>query len=153
MVVTDVAAGSAIAGWSRALGKLHRRIGHRFARSETRKRVKRDLVGLLGRVDRKNGWQLAEAIGERDPQGVQLRGTFSIGSPGSTQLADLIPKRGLGGFEADQGKSEMKERPPQTSVRRSSRNGKLRPQPSYAVMCPSIHRCRPYKPTESHSSS
>jgi hypothetical protein len=29
------------------------------------------LVGLLGRVERKNGWQLAEAIGERDPQGVQ----------------------------------------------------------------------------------
>ena len=27
--------------------------------------------GLLGRVERKNGWQIAEAIGERDPQGVQ----------------------------------------------------------------------------------
>jgi SRSO17 transposase len=26
---------------------------------------------LLGRAERKNGWQLAEAIGERDPQGVQ----------------------------------------------------------------------------------
>jgi hypothetical protein len=26
---------------------------------------------LLGRVERKNGWQMAEAIGERDPQGVQ----------------------------------------------------------------------------------
>src|SRR5215213_6457953 len=62
---------SAIGGWSRALGELHRRIGHRFARSEARERVKRYLVGLLGRVERKNGWQLAEAIGERDPQGVQ----------------------------------------------------------------------------------
>ncbi len=30
---------------------------------------KRYLLGLLGRVERKNGWQLAEAIGERDPQG------------------------------------------------------------------------------------
>jgi SRSO17 transposase len=61
----------AIGGWSRALGALHERVGHRFARSEARERVKRYLVGLLGRVERKNGWQIAEAIGERDPQGVQ----------------------------------------------------------------------------------
>ena len=71
MLATDGAAGPAIAGWSRALGKLHRRIGHRFARSEARERVKRYLVGLLGMAERKNGWQMAEAIGERDPQGVQ----------------------------------------------------------------------------------
>jgi SRSO17 transposase len=61
----------AVGGWSKALGELHRRIGHRFARSEARERVKRYLLGLLGRVERKNGWQIAEAIGERDPQGVQ----------------------------------------------------------------------------------
>jgi SRSO17 transposase len=71
MVATNGTAGPAIAGWSRALGKLHRRIGHRFARSEARERVKRYLLGLLGRVERKNGWQMAEAIGEHDPQGVQ----------------------------------------------------------------------------------
>src|SRR5918995_2895863 len=71
MLATDGPAGPAIAGWSRALGKLHRRIGHRFARSEARERVKRYLVGLLGMAERKNGWQMAEAIGERDPQGVQ----------------------------------------------------------------------------------
>jgi SRSO17 transposase len=53
------------------LGELHRRIGHRFARSEARERVKRYLFGLLGRVERKNGWQMAEAMGEHDPQGVQ----------------------------------------------------------------------------------
>jgi SRSO17 transposase len=61
----------AIGGWSKTLGELHRRIGHRFARSEARERVKRYLLGLLGHVERKNGWQMAEAIGERDPQGVQ----------------------------------------------------------------------------------
>jgi SRSO17 transposase len=61
----------AIGGWSKALGELHRRIGHRFARSEVRERVRRYLLGLLGCVERKNGWQIAEAIGERDPQGVQ----------------------------------------------------------------------------------
>ncbi len=61
----------AVVGWSESLGDLHRRIAHRFARSEARERVRRYLAGLLGRVERKNGWQMAEAIGERDPQGVQ----------------------------------------------------------------------------------
>jgi SRSO17 transposase len=34
-------------------------------------RAGRYLVGLLERVERKNGWQLAEAIGETGPRGVQ----------------------------------------------------------------------------------
>ncbi len=61
----------AIGGWSEALEELQRRIDARFARSEARERVKRYLLGLLGRVERKNGWQIAEAIGDKDPQGVQ----------------------------------------------------------------------------------
>ncbi len=61
----------AVSQWSEALEKLHGRIARRFARSEVRERVHHYLVGLLGRVERKNGWQLAEAIGETDPQGVQ----------------------------------------------------------------------------------
>jgi hypothetical protein len=36
-----------------------------------RELVRSYLIGLLGWVGRKNGWQLAEAIGETDPQGVQ----------------------------------------------------------------------------------
>jgi DDE superfamily endonuclease len=50
---------------------LQGRIAHRFARSEARERAGRYLVGLLERVERKNGWQLAEAIGEVGPHGVQ----------------------------------------------------------------------------------
>ncbi len=61
----------AVAGWSSALEQLHGRIARRFARSEARERVGRYLSGLLERVERKNGWQLAEVIGEADPQGVQ----------------------------------------------------------------------------------
>jgi SRSO17 transposase len=72
MIAQDGIAGpAAVAGWSETLGELHERVGHRFVRSEARERVKRYLLGLLGKVERKNGWQLAEAIGERDPQGVQ----------------------------------------------------------------------------------
>src|SRR5215207_5007391 len=62
---------SAVGRWSEALEELHGRIAHRFARLEARERVQRYLRGLLGRIERKNGWQLAEAIGEADPQGVQ----------------------------------------------------------------------------------
>jgi SRSO17 transposase len=50
---------------------LHAQIAHRFARSEARERAGRYLAGLLERVERTNGWQLAEAIGEAGPQGVQ----------------------------------------------------------------------------------
>lgn len=57
--------------WPDALADLHARIAHRFARSEARERARRYLAGLLGRVERKNGWQLAEALGEAGPQGVQ----------------------------------------------------------------------------------
>src|SRR5215217_2223104 len=62
---------TAVGRWSEALEELHGRIARRFARSEARERVRRYLLGLLGRVERKNGWQLAEAIGETDPQGAQ----------------------------------------------------------------------------------
>jgi hypothetical protein len=61
----------AIAGWREELDALHDRVGHRFRRSEARERAKRYLAGLLDRVERKNGWQLAEPRGESGPQGVQ----------------------------------------------------------------------------------
>ena len=50
---------------------LHARIARRFARAEVRERARRYLAGLLERVERKNGWQLAEQLGETGPQGVQ----------------------------------------------------------------------------------
>jgi SRSO17 transposase len=50
---------------------LHAGIARRFRRSEARERAKRYLTGLLDRVERKNGWQLAEHLGESGPQGVQ----------------------------------------------------------------------------------
>jgi hypothetical protein len=45
-----------IGGWSETLEDLQQRISGCFARSEARERVKRYLVGLLGLVERKNGW-------------------------------------------------------------------------------------------------
>ena len=60
-----------IAGWCGGLDALHGRIAGRFRRSEARERAKRYLAGLLARVERKNGWQLAEHLGEPGPQGIQ----------------------------------------------------------------------------------
>ena len=62
---------AAIARCTDAWAELHARIGCRFARAEARERAGRYLAGLLERVERKNGWQLAEAIGETGPRGVQ----------------------------------------------------------------------------------
>jgi SRSO17 transposase len=60
-----------IARCAEAWTDLQARIAHRFARCEARERAGRYLTGLLERVERKNGWQLAEAIGETGPRGVQ----------------------------------------------------------------------------------
>jgi SRSO17 transposase len=60
-----------IAGWRAGLERLHGRIAGRFKRAEVRDRARRYLAALLERVDRKNGWQLAEQLGEAGPQGVQ----------------------------------------------------------------------------------
>src|SRR3954463_10982502 len=57
--------------WGQQLDEVARRIGARFPRSETRDRVREYLVGLLGPVQRKNAWQVAEQIGDDDPYGVQ----------------------------------------------------------------------------------
>jgi len=57
--------------WHDDLTALHERIAPRFARPEVRSRVGRYLAGLLGPVERRNGWHLAELLGERTPDGVQ----------------------------------------------------------------------------------
>jgi SRSO17 transposase len=54
-----------------ALAKMHERIAPRFRRAEVRSRARRFLEGLLAPVERKNGWQLAEELGEHGPRGVQ----------------------------------------------------------------------------------
>jgi SRSO17 transposase len=48
-----------------------RRIGPRFARAEARQRAQAYLRGLLSPVERKNGWQLAEAVGDHTPYALQ----------------------------------------------------------------------------------
>src|SRR5215472_2481444 len=47
------------------------RIGPRFARVEARQRAQVYRRGLLSPVERKNGWQLAEAAGDATPYAIQ----------------------------------------------------------------------------------
>jgi SRSO17 transposase len=61
----------AIERWPDALSELHTRVAGRFLRPEVRERARRYPAGLLGRVERKNGWQMAEAMAEIGPQGTQ----------------------------------------------------------------------------------
>ena len=59
-VVADEVA--ALDHWAEALGEVQERVAHRVRRVEVRERARRYLAGLLARVERKNGWQLAEAL-------------------------------------------------------------------------------------------
>src|SRR3954451_10675318 len=60
-----------IATWQDDLEALHARIAPHFRRPEVRARAGKFLAGLLDPLERRNGWQLAEALGERSPDGVQ----------------------------------------------------------------------------------
>lgn len=60
-----------IAAWANELEVLHARIAPRFARADPRHRALAYLKGFLSSAERKNGWQLAEEVGERTPDGMQ----------------------------------------------------------------------------------
>lgn len=62
---------AAVEGWADEVGAVAERIGRRFARSEPRRRAVGYIRGLLSDAERKNGWQLAEHLGEATPDGVQ----------------------------------------------------------------------------------
>jgi SRSO17 transposase len=57
--------------WAQGLEELAHRIAPRFGRAEPRRRALAYLRGLLAPLERKNGWQLAEAAGDAAPDGVQ----------------------------------------------------------------------------------
>jgi SRSO17 transposase len=60
-----------VVGWADELAAVAARIGPRFARSEPRGRALGYVRGLLSTTERKNGWQLAEHLGDPTPDGVQ----------------------------------------------------------------------------------
>ena len=73
----------------------------RFRRPEPRRRALDYLRGLLSRVERKNGWQLAEQAGDATPDGVQRllykttggTRTWSGMTSGTSGMVAVIPPR------------------------------------------------------------
>ena len=60
-----------VESWSEGVAGLHARFAHHFGRSEPRGRALDYLTGLLAPLERKNGWTLAEEVGQQRPDGVQ----------------------------------------------------------------------------------
>src|SRR3954466_14436061 len=56
-----------VGGWRAGLDALRAGFGRLFVRAEPREQAGRYLEGLLGPVERKNGWQLAEHLGDARP--------------------------------------------------------------------------------------
>ena len=60
-----------VSSWSAHLGSLFDRVGVVFPRRDLRRQAGGYVRGLLGAVDRKNSWQLAEHLGQEKPFGIQ----------------------------------------------------------------------------------
>jgi SRSO17 transposase len=60
-----------VQGWGVYFDRLMEQVGPCFRRCDLRKRASAYVRGLLGPVQRKNSWQLAEHVGDATPHGVQ----------------------------------------------------------------------------------
>jgi SRSO17 transposase len=69
--VSDVVTETDLETWIAGLDSLFARVAGRFGRVEPRRQARAYLTGLLAPVERKNGWQLAEAAGNATPDRMQ----------------------------------------------------------------------------------
>ena len=86
-----------VEGWAAEFERRCERIGVRFNRPEVRRRVAGFLGGLLGGVERKNGWQLAEHASETTPDGMQRLLTTTRWDPdalGDDVRGDVVEQLG-----------------------------------------------------------
>lgn len=86
-----------VAGWADEVEAVGEQIGRHFARSEPRRRAVGYVRGLLGDADRKNGWQLAEHLGDPTPDGVRhplARADWDADAVRDDLTADVAGRRG-----------------------------------------------------------
>lgn len=57
--------------WGEELDRVSERFAPRFGRVEVQRRAPLYVRGLIARVDRKNGWQLADHLGDETPKNLQ----------------------------------------------------------------------------------
>ena len=60
-----------ISRWSGEFDTMWNQAGESIKRRDACRRVERYMRGLLGSVERKNGWQMAEYVGENKPYNMQ----------------------------------------------------------------------------------
>ena len=60
-----------LADWEADFAEFQSRFAHLFQRSEPRRQAGKYLRGLMSEVQRKNGWQLAEKLGEKTPDATE----------------------------------------------------------------------------------
>ena len=60
-----------LAEWSNLLKSFQQRLGSYFARSEAHQAAFNYIQALFSPVERKNGWQVAEQVGDANPYRVQ----------------------------------------------------------------------------------
>jgi SRSO17 transposase len=58
-------------GWNSELERLFAQMGPVFYRTESRRHAEQYLRGLLAPIQRKNGWTIAEHVGEPEPKALQ----------------------------------------------------------------------------------
>ncbi len=81
--------------WAACLDEVHAHIAGRFVRSEQRQRARAYVQGLLSPIERKNGWQLAEAAGEANPYGYQELLSRALWDPDEVRddVLDLVREK------------------------------------------------------------
>ncbi len=57
--------------WANDFETFHARFAGLFVRSELREQATKYMRGLMSSIKRKNGWQIAEAIGDKVPDPTQ----------------------------------------------------------------------------------
>lgn len=60
-----------VSSWYDEVESVGEWIGPRFSRVDLRAHASRYLRGLTSRIERKNGWHLAEELGEQTPTNLQ----------------------------------------------------------------------------------
>jgi SRSO17 transposase len=71
LAVLDDVTDEVLRSWLAGLDALFARVAGRFGRVEPRRQARLYLMGLLAPLERKNGWQLAEAAGDAAPDRMQ----------------------------------------------------------------------------------
>src|ERR671910_1704349 len=70
-VMTQTVDRKMMSSWTEELEAVNERLSAHFTRSEAHQRACDYLLGLLSEAERKNGWQLAEVVGNATPYGIQ----------------------------------------------------------------------------------